>query len=113
MRGPVAVLVTAAFFAGAGALGGRSGVALASAYVAFLAAYCLLNFWHCAETHCVVTGMGWTPVALLGFAAALVPGGSLTWYRVNAEAAAFLVILGAGYALEWAVAARTGRRVLR
>jgi hypothetical protein len=35
----------------------------------------------------------------------------LSWYRVNA-AAAFVVILAAGYGLEYVVAARTGRRAL-
>jgi hypothetical protein len=113
VRGPAVVVVTIAVFAAAGALGGRGGVAMASAYVLFLGTYCLLNFWHCRETHCVVTGVGWTPLALLGFAVALAPGASMSWFRVNVESAAFLVILGAGYALEWAVAARTGRRALR
>jgi hypothetical protein len=113
VRGPAVVVVTIAVFAAAGAVGGRGGVALASPWVLFLGTYCLLNFWHCRETHCVVTGAGWTPLALLGFAAALAPGASLSWFRVNAESSAFLVILGIGYALEWAVAARTGRRALR
>lgn len=113
VRGPAVVVVTIAIFAAAGVVGGRGGVAAASAYVLFLGTYCLLNFWHCRETHCVVTGAGWTPLALLGFAAALTPAASMSWFRVNVESAAFLVILAAGYALEWAVAARTGRRALR
>lgn len=113
VQGPAVVVVTIAVFAAADAVGGRGGVAVASAYVLFLGAYCVLNFWHCRETHCVVTGVGWTPLALLGLAAALAPGASMSWFRVNVESSAFLVILGVGYALEWAVAARTGRRALR
>jgi hypothetical protein len=38
---------------------------------------------------------------------------SLSWYRTGTEAAVYLVILVVGYALERAVAARTGRRSLR
>jgi len=60
-----------------------------------------------------VTGPGWALAAVLGFAAALAPGTALSWYRVNAEALVFVVILCAGYGVEYVVAARTGRRVLR
>ena len=37
----------------------------------------------------------------------------LSGYRTGTEAAVFLAVLAAGYALEQAVAARTGRQVLR
>ena len=113
LRGPAGVLVAVVSFAVAGAVGGRAGLAVASGYVTVIGAYCLLNFLHCRETHCGVTGPGFLLTAMLGFAAALVPGLVLSWYRTGTEAAVFLVILAAGYALEWAVAARTGRRVLR
>jgi hypothetical protein len=113
LRGPAGVLVAVASFAAAGAVGGRAGLAVASGYVTVIGAYCLLNFLHCRETHCGVTGPGFTLAALLGFAAALMPGPALSWYRTGTEAAVFLAVLAAGYALEWAVAARTGRRVLR
>ena len=49
---------------------------------------------------------------MLGFGAALVPGPTLSWYRTGTEAAVYLVVLAAGYALERVVAARTGRRML-
>ena len=111
VRGVAGVVVTVAFFAAAGAVGGRGGVAIASAWVAVAGSYCLANFWHCRETHCAVTGPGWTLTAMLGFAAALVPGTALSWYRVNVETLVFVVILAAGYGLECLVAARTGRRV--
>ena len=111
VRGVTGVVVTVAFFAVAAAVGGRGGVAIASAWVAVAGSYCLANFWHCRETHCAVTGPGWTLTAMLGFAAALAPGTALSWYRVNVETLVFVVILAAGYGLECLVAARTGRRV--
>jgi hypothetical protein len=113
LRGPAGVAVAVASFAVAGAVGGRAGLAVASGYVAVVGAYCLLNFLRCRETHCAVTGPGFLLAAVLGFTAALMPGPVLSWYRTSTEAAVFLVILAAGYALEHAVAARTGRRVLR
>jgi len=112
VRGTAGVMVTVAFFAAATVVGGRGGVAIASAWVAVAGAYCLANFWHCRETHCAVTGPGWALAAVLGFAAALAPGAGLAWYRVNVETMVFVVILAAGYGLEYMVAARTGRRAL-
>jgi len=112
VRGAAGVMVTVVFFAAAAAVGGRGGVAIASAWVAIAGSYCLANFRHCRETHCAVTGPGWTLAAMLGFAAALAPGTALSWYRVNVETLVFVVILAAGYGLEYLVAARTGRRVL-
>jgi hypothetical protein len=113
LRGPAGVLVAVGSFAVAGAVGGRAGLAVASTYVTVIGVYCLLNFLHCRETHCAVTGPGFLLAAALGFAAALVPGSVLSWYRTGTEAAVFLAVLAAGYGLELAVAARTGRRVLR
>ena len=112
VRGVAGVAVTVAFFAAGGAVGGRAGLAIASVWVAIAGTYCLTNFWHCRETHCAVTGPGWTLAAALGFVAALAPGTGLSWYRVNTAAAVFVVVLAAGYGLEWLVAARTGRRAL-
>jgi len=112
VRGVAGVAVTVAFFAVAAAVGGRGGVAIASAWVAVAGSYCLANFWHCRETHCAVTGPGWTLTAALGFAAALAPGAALSWYRVNVETLVFVVILATGYGLQCVVAARTGRRAL-
>lgn len=119
LRRPAGILIAVASFAAAGAVGGRAGTVIASGYVAVIGTYCLLNFPHCQQTHCGVTGPGWLLTAMLGFAAmlgftaALVPGSALSWYRTRTEAAIFLVILAMGYGLEWIVAARTGHRVLR
>jgi hypothetical protein len=112
VRGPQGVAIIVAVFVGAGALGGRAGLALAGTYLVFLGTYCVLNFWHCRETHCMVTGPGWTVAGLLGWAGAVVPGGALAWYTVNVASLATIGMLVAGYGLEWAVAATTGRRRL-
>ncbi len=113
MRGPAGILIAVASFAPGGAVGGRARLAIASTAVTVIGAYCLLNFLRCRETHCGVTGPGFLLTAALGFAAALAPGPALSWYRTGTEAIVFLVILAAGYRLEQAVAARTGRRVVR
>jgi hypothetical protein len=102
-----------ASFAAGGTVGGRAGLAIASAYVTVIGAYCVLNFVHCRETHCAVTGPGFLLAAAFGFAAALLPGPALSWYRTGTQAAVSLAVLAAGYGLERAVAARTGHRVLR
>ena len=113
LRGPAGVLIAVASFAAGGAVGGRAGLAIASAYATVIGLYCLLNFLYCRETHCGVTGPGFLLTAALGFAAALAPGPALSWYRTSSEAIVYLAVLAAGYGLEQAVAARTGRRVLR
>jgi len=101
-----------AVFSAAGAIGGRGGLALASGYLAFLGSYCLLNFRQCRETHCAITGPGWTLAALLGLAAVAAPGPALSWCGVTGESVAAITICALGYGLEWRVAARTGRRAL-
>jgi hypothetical protein len=113
LRGPVGVVIAVASFAAGAAVGGRAGLAIASTYVTAIGLYCVLNFLRCRETHCAVTGPGFLLAAALGFAAVLMPGSALSWYRTSTEALVYLVILAAGYCLEQAVAARTGRRVLR
>ena len=113
LRGPAGVLIAVASFTAGAAVGGRAGLAIASMYVSVIGVYCLLNFLRCREAHCAVTGPGFLLTAALGFAAALAPGPALSWYRMGTEAVVYLVILAAGYGLEQAVAARTGRRVLR
>ena len=113
VRGCRGIVVAVAVFAAAGAIGGRGGLALASGYLVFLGSYCLLNFRECRETHCAITGPGWTLAALLGLAAVAAPGPALSWYGVTGESIAAIAICTVGYGLEWRVAARTGRRALR
>ena len=112
VRGPVAIAATVGVFGGAGALGGRLGLILVSVWVLLMGMYCVANFSHCQETHCLVTGGGWVPLALLGLAAALTPGKAMSWYQVGATEIAFVVILAVGYTFQWLVAARTGRHRL-
>ena len=112
-RGCWGIVAAVAVFSAAGAAGGRGGLALASGYLAFLGSYCLLNLRECRETHCAITGPGWTIAALLCFAAVLTPGSELSWYRVTGESLAVIAICILGYGLEWAVAARTGSHALR
>ena len=112
-RGCWGIVAAVAVFSAAGAIGGRGGLALASSYLAFVGSYCLLNFRQCRETHCVITGPGWTIAALLGCAAALTPGSGLSWYRVTGASLAAIAICILGYSLERVVAARTGSHALR
>jgi hypothetical protein len=112
-RGCWGIAAAVAVFSAAGALGGRGGLALASGYLAFLGSYCLLNFRQCRETHCAITGPGWTIAALVGFAAVLMPGSGLSWYQVTGASLAAIAICILGYGLERAVAARTGSHALR
>lgn len=109
VRGVAGMIVTVALFAVAG---GRGGAAVAGAWMTMAGLYCLANFRHCREAHCMVTGPGWSLAGVLALAAAVTPGESMSWYRVSTQTAVFAVVLAAGYGLEWAVAARTGRRAL-
>lgn len=113
VRGCPGVVAAVAVFLAAGALGGRGGLALASGYLAFLGSYCLLNFRQCRETHCAITGPGWTLTALLGLTAAAAPSSALSWYGVTGESIAAIAICALGYGLERAVASRNCRRALR
>src|SRR6266851_5447791 len=106
VRGCRGIVAAVAVFSAAGAIGGRGGLALASGYLAFLGSYCLLNFRQCRETHCAITGPGWS------LAAVAAPGPALSWYGVTGESVAAITICTLGYGLEWRVASRTGRRAL-
>lgn len=112
VRGWTGVVASVAVFLAGSAIGGRAGVAVAAAWVLASGAYCLANFWCCRETHCVLTGPGWTALGFLGLAASLIPGDELGWLRVEVLVLAYLAILGAGHGFEALVAARTGRHAL-
>lgn len=113
LRGTVGVVLTVAVLGAASAWDGPDGLALASAWVLLSGSYCLLNFWHCRETHCVVTGLGWTPLGLLGLAVAVASPNRLSWHEwLELEVAAYVLILVAGFTLQYVVASRTGRRFL-
>src|SRR5260370_31281724 len=101
VRGCRGIAIAVAVFSAAGAVGGRGGLAVASGYLAFLGSYCLLNFRQCRETHCAITGPGWTLAALLGLATVAAPGSALSWYGVTGESIAAITICTFGYGLEW------------
>lgn len=111
-RGPLGIGVTTGVFLAAAGIGGSASLVLAAAWVLVSGLYCLANFWGCRETHCVVTGSGWTTLALVGFVLVAIPGGAPRWLQVDVLALVYLVVLAAGYALEGVVAARTGRHFL-
>lgn len=102
-RGWAAIVLSVVFFAAASVVSvgvsGRGGVALASVWVFFMGSYCALNFLLCRETHCLITGTGWQALSLAGLVAALTRGPGISWFGVNVEVGAFVVILGLGYAL--------------
>lgn len=112
VRGRAGIAITVAAFLVASALGGRAGVAVAATWVLASGTYCLANFWFCREAHCVVTGTGWSALALMALASVVAPGGALGWLRVDVLVAVFLGVLATGYGFEAVVAARTGRHVL-
>ncbi|WP_308465336.1 hypothetical protein [Rathayibacter soli] len=75
--------------------------------VAFVAAggWCALNFWLCRHAHCLVTGVGWTALAILTFVEVGV-GKSLI---AGDEQLVFLSVLGLalGFEAVWCVARGT------
>src|SRR5260370_2019307 len=73
LRGPAGVLIAVASFAAGGAVGGRAGLAIASAYATAIGVYCLLNFLRCRETPCGVTGPGFLLSPAPGCAPSLLP----------------------------------------
>src|ERR1022692_1902340 len=98
-RGCWGIVAAVAVFSAAGAADGRGGLALASGYLAFLGSYCLLNLRECRETHCAITGPGWTIAALLGFAAVLTPGSEWAWCRGSGERLPGVAICIPGYGM--------------
>jgi hypothetical protein len=62
-------------------------------------AWCLVNFWRCREAHCIVTGIGWTALAVL-IAIELAVARS---FVLGSEGLVFLAILvvGVGFEAQW------------
>lgn len=59
-------------------------------------AWCSLNFWRCRHAHCVITGVGWSLLALFSLAEAALGRSLIAGY----EDGVFLVVLGLGLAFE-------------
>jgi hypothetical protein len=112
IRGRLGIVFAVVVLFSAARIGGKPGVMLAAAWMLVSGTYCLANFWCCRESHCVVTGSGWTALGLFGLVAGVAPGSALAWCRVDVLAAAYLVVLAAGYAFEGLAAARTGRHAV-
>ena len=61
----VSLTVAGAFFV-TSALGAVSGLLVEAGFFTVAGAYCLANFARCREAHCIVTGIGWSGLALAG-----------------------------------------------
>lgn len=79
-------------------LSGPAGLWVTAGYLAAYAAYCLANFARCREAHCVVTGTGWSVVALGAAAGAVTsrPTLSEVWL-----AFALVALVGHGFEAIW------------
>ena len=99
--------VAVAWFVSRG-LGSPDGLLVEGAFFLIFGTYCLANFARCREAHCIVTGLGWSALAIVSVGAVAVGhdirGGAWT---------AFLVIALAGHGFEAIWKARHGSNVLR
>lgn len=108
LRGCVVFLTVAVAAAASSALGPVTGLLIAAAFFLVAGTYCLANFARCRETHCIVTGPGWSVLAIAGF------GATVAGRDIRGEAwTAFLVIAIAGYAFEAAWRAARGSYALQ
>jgi len=86
----------------------RPSLALSALATLAAAAWCLTNFWHCQEAHCVVTGPGWTLLGIfevveVGLGHSLIGG---------AEQLPFLAILCVAVLFEVCWRARFGTKAV-
>jgi hypothetical protein len=98
LRGCYVFLTVAVAAAASVLLGAVAGLAVEAAFFLVAGTYCLANFARCREAHCIVTGVGWSALALVSAAAAIVGR------DVRSEAwIAFVVItvLGHGFEAIW------------
>ena len=89
-------------------LGLRAGLALDAVTTFAAAAWCVRNFARCREAHCVVTGYGWTALAVVEVAE-LVLGRSLL---MGDEGLVFVAILVVGIVFEVVWRLRHGTNAL-
>jgi hypothetical protein len=108
LRGCYVFLTVAVAWAVTSALGFPGGLLLQGAFFVVAGTYCLANFARCREAHCVVTGLGWSALAIASVWAVVarhdIRGGAWT---------AFLVIALAGHGFEAIWKARHGSNALR
>ncbi|HZV52605.1 MAG TPA: hypothetical protein VFD49_22940 [Candidatus Dormibacteraeota bacterium] len=95
IRGCSAFVTVAVVAAVSFALGSTGGLLLESGFFLAAGAYCLANFLRCREAHCVVTGLGWSALALAGL------GGVLAGRDLRSrEWIAFLLVALLGHLFE-------------
>lgn len=95
LRGCCVFATVAAAWAASTLLGSVSGLLLEAAFFVVAGTYCLANFSRCREAHCIVTGIGWSTLAVASIVA-LVAGRDI---REDAWIA-FLIIALAGHGFE-------------
>jgi hypothetical protein len=89
-------------------LGPIAGLALVAAYLLVHGTYCLANFARCREAHCIITGVGWSTLAIVA------TGGVVAGLDIRRDVwDAFLVVTIAGFAFEFVWTAVRGSNALR
>ncbi len=69
-----------------------------AAYAAVAGAWCDLNFVRRHESHCLVTGLGWTGLALAALVAAAVEPATIGWFWPAFEA---VLVAAVAFGLGW------------
>ena len=87
----------------------RWGDGLTVVYFAAYGLYCVQNYWHCREVHCLITGPGF----LLAAALMLVRALGLVDYSLGVPYLTFAAAACAGCLLEWLHWQRTGSHYYR
>lgn len=105
VRGCTGLCFALIVFALASSLPPEAGLLLGSSWCLWAGSYCLVNYWRCRETHCMVTGPGWLAVGLVG----VISAASGMWFSRNAVLDAAVLVVLLGYGLEWVWAAATHR----
>ena len=98
IRGCWVFVTVAAVAAISTLLGAVGGLVVEAAFFLLTGTYCLANFIRCREAHCIVTGVGWSVLALAA-ATAAVTGRDVrsgAWIAFLA-----LAVLGHGFEAIW------------
>jgi hypothetical protein len=101
--GAVAIAISAAT-----SLPSRPGLALGATATFLAGTYCLLNFWRCREAHCIVSGIGWSGLAV--FEIVEITFGRSLIHRE--ESLVFLLVLVVAVAFETVWRRRHGTNVV-
>jgi hypothetical protein len=108
LRGCYVFLTVAVAWAVSVALGPIGGLLVEAAFFSVAGTYCLANFARCREAHCIVTGLGWSALAI-GSVGALLAGRDIR----GGAWTAFLLIALAGHGFEAIWKAFHGSNALR